>query len=493
MSGLAPAFDLLRPQWPILAASDEPARRTLNVLAPYSGELIAQVALAGERHVQDALFAAFSMFRQKERRLSIGRRIAVLEQAARILQDNAGLLAREVARETGKALRWCAFEVERVIECARVATKELLADSGDELPIGPVSALHSEVPCVTFEQPEPLGVVVAVLPQNNPLELAARALFAAVAAGCPVIVAPSEGAPLSCLRLVHVLHEAGLPYFWCQSLITEADGLMVQLVTDPRVGLVSFCGPSQLGWSLRSRLPPGTRCVLDHGSVVPAIVASDADLAAAAEAIVSDGLMQCAADGESIQRVFVLRELCEAFSALLVERANRIVVGDPLQPDTELGALASGGDGARVQGWVDDALIGGAVLLCGGAAVGRCGYLPTVLLNPPIDSDISTQPVCAPLVAVYAVDTLDEACDRANALPLVRSALLFSSDYPTIERLFRRLDATNVVVNANFAVHREKHRAFGLRRSGLGGSGVSAARSSMQVRKSMVLRAWVAD
>ena len=502
MADLAPEFNLLRGDWPIFAASDEPVRRTLNVISPGTGEVIAKVATAGDRHVQDALFAAFSMFRQKDRRLSASRRSDIFERVAQRLEENAELLSLEAARESGRPLRWCREDVQQAEAFARLARDLLAADTVAELPLGALGVLEptlglepKAVQTVTMEVSEPLGVVVAVVAVNNPLEPVARALFSALLAGCPLIIKPAEDTPLSCLRLVHILHEAGLPHVWCQCVVTETHSLTEQLVTDPRVALLNFTGPEDVGWSLRARLPPGTRCLLEHGCVTPAIVAADADMQLAIQVIASDGLMQRAADGESIQRVFVPQASAKTFALALAERAARIVVGDPLQPETELGALVRENDQRRLRDWVDEAVAGGAELICGGVNLASQRFAPTVLLNPPLDSKVATQPACGPLVAVYGVRDIEEACDRANSLPLARLAVVFSSDSSAINSMFQRLDASRVVVNSAITdsmnqasgQSSSQSRPAGLRRSGLGDVGLLAASKAMQILRSLVL------
>jgi len=490
VTGLAPSFDLLPGHWPVLAATDEVSRRTLNVVAPFDGQPIAQVAVASERHVQDALFAAFSMYRQKDRWLSVSRRIDILTQALKLVEDNADLLACEAARESGKALRWCVQEVAQAREDASAAISLLREKLSEGLPLGPVCGMQPEHTRIRFGISEPVGVVVVVLGRNSPLQLAASSLFAAVAAGCPVIIKPAEDVPLSCLRLVHLLHEAGLPYVWCQSLVTETHEVTRQLVSDARVALFSFCGSAEVGWNLRAQLSPGTRALLDHGSVVPAILAPDADLQLAVATLVARGLMQRTPNSDSVQRVFVPDDLCETLLQALRLHAERLVSGDPMLAQTELGPLVRPADPGRVQQWVDAAVAGGGRLMCGGEAVGRQGYAPTVVLNPPLDAHISTQPVDAPLLAVYSLGSVEEACERANSLPLARGALLFTDSALVAAQLSRALDATHVEVNARGDEQSAYSNASGLRRSGLGELGFSAACSAMQILKSVDVRAW---
>ena len=145
MAGLAPEFDLLRDDWPLFAASDTPVVRKLNVSAPWGNTPIAQVAVAGERHVQDALFAAFSMFRQKDRWLDRARRCEVLERTRTLLQTHAEVLANEAARESGKPVRHCTLEVQRATGFVAAALQRLQVDLGDVLP---VSYTHLTLPTI---------------------------------------------------------------------------------------------------------------------------------------------------------------------------------------------------------------------------------------------------------------------------------------------------------------------------------------------------------
>jgi len=408
-----------------------------------------------------------------------------------ILQDNAELLAQESARESGKPVRHVAKEVERAIGFAAAAITRLDSDSGDVLPAGPVGGLRESATHVAFDCPEPVGVVVSILARSGALELAARQLFAAITAGCPIIIKPAEETPLSCLRLVHLLHEAGLPHVWCQCLVTETDAVANSLVVDPRVTLLSFTGSSPVGWRLRQQLPPGTRCVLDHGSVTPVVVAADADLDLLVAALVEGGLQQASAEGDALQRVYAPRKLLNRLIAPLTAAAQALVVQDPLAAESRIGPLVRRAEAQRVHDWVTAAVAGGAQLLCGGERVGACGYQPTLLVDPPIDALVATQPVCAPVIALFGIDAdegvLEAACDRANALPYARSVSVFTRSNDTAIKAFRWLDASSVVLNAHSGTRSELHALSGLRRSGLGAGGFLASVAAMQFRKALVI------
>ena len=269
----------------------------------------------------------------------------------------------ESAREGGKPLRDSQVEVARVLECLELACEHIAQHTGARVPMG-ASERTAERLAVT--QKEPIGVVVAVSAFNHPLNLIAHQVFSAVAAGAPVIVKPAEDTPLACLRLVHILHEAGLPPAWCQCLMTRTNSVANRLVTDARVAFLSFIGSAAVGWKLRSQLPPGTRCALEHGGLAPVVMAVDANQAAACSALTAGGFYHAGQVCVSVQRVFAPRAWAREFGQQLAHSAQALQVGDPTLDTTEVGPLIRPAEVERVHDWVQEAIQGGAELLCGG-------------------------------------------------------------------------------------------------------------------------------
>jgi len=485
VTGLAPEFDLLRSHWPLMCASDEPVVSKLNVTAAWDGASIAQVAVAGERNVQDALFAAFSMFRQKDRWLSRERRIALLEKVAELVTTHAATLASESARESGKPVLDARRELQRALADCAAAIAHLQDTADEPLPVSLQTSTDAQGP--VLQHTEPAGVVVAVLAANHGLELAARYLFAAVAAGCPIIVKPSVDAPLSCLRLVHLLHEAGLPYVWSQCVIVQSEVVTQELVCDPRVAQLCFVGSATVGWALRSQLPPGTRCTLDHGGVTPAIVADDADMDTVRNELLAGAFCCAGQDSLSVQRAYLPAAMAKTFARELGAQAAALVWGDPLLEATRIGPLVREAEVERVHNWVTSAVTAGGQLIAGGFAYNKRCYAPTVLLDPPIDALVSTQPCFGPILCVYSSADLLAACERANALPYALIAAVFTRSRETLEVLYKALDASAVVLNQNPAEISGTVPLQGLRRSGLGSQGMLASIAALQLRKSLVL------
>jgi hypothetical protein len=285
---------------------------------------------------------------------------------------------------------------------------------------------------------------------NHPVNLIVHQVMPAVAAGCPFIVKPSADTPLSCLRVVALLHEAGLPPEWGQAMLVERD-VAEALVTDARTAFFSFVGSARVGWALRAKLAPGARCSLEHGGAAPVIVEPDAVLETALPAIVKGGFYHAGQVCVSVQRVYAHRRIADEVARRLAEMAAKLRVGDPTKAETEVGPLIREGEVKRVASWVDEAVQAGAKLLTGGRALGNNCYAPTVLLDPPDSARVSREEVFGPVVCVYAYDDIAEAFARANALPYSFQAAVFTQDIDQAMRAYHHLDASAVMVNDHTA------------------------------------------
>ena len=391
--------------------------------------------------------------------------------------------AVEAAREGGKPLIDSRVEVARAIDGVLNCAEALRSQAGHMIPMDVNGASANRI---AFTRHEPIGVVVAVSAFNHPLNLIVHQVGPAVAAGCPVIVKPASDTPLSCLRFVDIMREAGLPEQWCQALVTGSSDVATQLVTDGRVGFLSFIGSARVGWMLRSKLAPGARCALEHGGVAPVIVAADADLDVAVRKLVKGSFYHAGQVCVSVQRIYAHRSIAESLARRIADEAQLLKVGDPTLPETEVGPLIRHQEVDRVGEWVREAQERGAAVLCGGKALSASCYAPTVLWEPPADCRVSNEEVFGPVVSVYAYDDLDEAIGRANALPVAFQAAVFTRDYATAMRAYARLDASAVILNDHTAFRVDWMPFAGLRRSGLGVGGIPYTFHEMQIEKMFV-------
>ena len=469
----------------LMLESSRPAAGVLAVNSPFDGRELDQLATSDEVHVSDALAAAHALFRDRASWLSIPQRLDILAKVAEIMTSQIEELTLLAASEGGKPYTDSKVEVIRAIDGVRLSADTLKSHPGDVIPVATTPATLGRV---AFTQKEPIGVVVAVSAFNHPLNLIVHQVGPAIASGCPVIVKPAADTPLSCIRFVEILREAGLPARWAQVAITDNREAAEALVTDPRVSFFSFIGSAGVGWMLRSKLAPGTRCALEHGGAAPVIIAPPYERDAALSSILKGGFYHAGQVCVSVQRLFVPRTDAKAFAEELAHQASRLVVGAPEDPATEIGPLIRHAEVVRVEEWVDEAIAAEATLLTGGKALSASCFPPTVLLDPPTDAKVSTLEIFGPVVCVYSYDDLDEAVAQANALPVAFQAAVFCNDIDLAMRLYKQLDASAVMINDHSAFRDDVMPFAGLRESGLGTGGIPYTMHDMQVDKMMVIK-----
>ena len=329
---------------------------TLTVKSPFDQHFIREFPLAGEREIEKALDRAFSLFRDPARHLPKFQRIEILEKLAGLMSAQVEELTRIAAEEGGKPYRDSKVEVLRAINGVKLAAAELYNLRGEEIPMGMTAA---SVNRLAFTTREPIGVVLAISAFNHPLNLIVHQVIPAVATGCPVIVKPASSTPVSCFNLVKLLYESGLPEDWCTALVCKRE-LAEKLASDPRIGYVTFIGSHEVGWRLRSILAPGTRVALEHGGVAPVIVDESADIDTIVPPIAKGGFYHAGQVCVSVQKVFVHESKARNFAEKLAAEADKMIVGDPLDPLTDIGPLITESDAIRVQEWVEEAVSAGA-------------------------------------------------------------------------------------------------------------------------------------
>ena len=459
-----------------------------SVTNPFDGSHIADIPVQSDADVEQALENGYRLFSDRDAWLPAFKRIAILEKTVEIMSSQVDELTMLAAREGGKPYVDSKVEVLRAIQGVKLAIEHVSQIKGEEIPMG---MTESSTQRLAFTRREPIGLVTSISAFNHPLNLIIHQTVPAIAVGCPVIIRPSDRTPLSCLRFVEILHEAGLPPHWCQALICDRNGAE-KLVTDSRVNFFSFIGSARVGWMLRSKLSPGTRCALEHGGAAPVIVDESADLSMAIGSMLKGGFYHAGQVCVSVQRVFAHENICEDMANQLAAQANKLVVGDQLDPATEVGPLITPQEVVRVGEWVDEAVDKGGKLLCGGKAISDTCYTPTVILDPPEDCLISQNEVFGPVVCVYSYKSKDDAIARANSLSVAFQAAVYTEKLNDALDFSARLNATAVMVNDHTAFRVDWMPFGGRDVSGIGMGGIQYSmhemtRDKMTVIKSPVL------
>lgn len=418
------------------------------------------------------------------RPLPIPERVRILERTIELIRERYDEIVDTAVREGGKPIVDTRIEVDRALQGIRVAIEHIGAMHGQEVPM---RLTASSLGRMAFTTREPGGPVASISAFNHPFNLIVHQVVPAVATGCPVIVKPSEDTPLSCVNLLQALHDAGLPEAWARFGFCEIP-VAEQLATDARLAYFSFIGSARVGWMLRSRLAAGVNCALEHGGAAPVVIEPDADLDDALPLLVKGGFYHAGQVCVSVQRVFAHATVRDAVAERIAAGAARLQVGDPLDPDTEVGPLIRPGEVDRIEAWVNEAVDAGAHLLCGGKRLSETCYAPTVLLDPPDDAKVSRQEIFGPVVCVYGYRGFDEAIARANALPFCFQASIFTKHLDRALAGARRLDAKTVMVNDQTAFRVDWMPFGGRRQSGTGVGGIPYTMEEMTFEKMMVLR-----
>lgn len=454
-------------------------------MSPWDGAELAEIELASAADVVNTLDHLRRRFRGERAPLAVHERAAILRRAAALVRGRREELSRGISAEGGKPVVDARVETDRCAAGLEWLAGEAERLAGDEIPLGAAAATDGRLALTT---PEPIGVVAAISAFNHPLNLIAHQAGPAVAAGCPVIVKPAPETPLSCLRLVEILVEAGLPAELCVALPCVNE-VAEQLVTSDRLSYLSFIGSARVGWRLRSLLSPGVRSGHEHGGAAPVVVDESAELERAVPLLVKGGYYHAGQVCVSVQRVFVHRARAAELVERLREAVSRLRVGDPALETTDVGPLIRERDVVRVHEWVREAATAGARLVVGGERVARQAYAPTLLVDPPDTTRVMGEEVFGPVVCVAAVDSIEEAIRRANGTRWAFQAAVFTRELSHALAAARALDASAVLVNDHTAFRADWMPFGGRGESGLGVGGMPASVRELTAFKLVVLRA----
>lgn len=456
----------------------------LKITSPFDLSLIKEIPLAGKNEVEKALQTADTLFQDQSKWLPPHERIAILHRTASIMESRVEKLTNLAASEGGKPYNDSKVEVLRAINGVQIAAEHIGQLKGEQIPMGLTKASEHRL---GFTTREPIGVVSSISAFNHPLNLIVHQVVTAIAAGCPVIVKPDLRTPLSCLELVDILKEAGLPIGWCQAMICENDAAE-QLVTDKRINYFSFIGSAKVGWYLKSKLAIGTRCALEHGGAAPVIVDKDADFKEMLPSLLKGSFYHAGQVCVSVQRVFAHESICVDLANKLANMASKLVVGNQMNKKTEVGPLILPREVDRVEEWVNEAIEAGAKVLCGGKRISKTCYEPTVLLNPSLDSKVSTSEIFGPVVCVYSYSDREKAIEIANSLDVHFQAAVFTKNLDVALDCVKKLNATAVMVNDHTAFRVDWMPFGGRDASGIGMGGIPYSMHEMTREKLMVIK-----
>ena len=457
----------------------------LPVMNPSTGEMIREIPVDDRATALGKLDAAWACFHDRSRSLALHERIEILERLYSLMAREEQSLAELIALEGGKPLQDALVEASRAKAGVRIAINVISEDLGNVIPLGHQAASAGRT---NMTRKFSRGVVLAFSAFNHPLNLIVHQIVPAFATGSPCVVKPASDTPLSCLRLVELMHEAGVPEDYVQASVVGDLEIASEMVASDRIAFFSFIGSARVGWMLRGQLHAGVRCALEHGGVAPAIVAPSADLSITVPSITKGGYYHAGQVCVSTQRVYAHRSVLDELVAALKASVSALTVGDASDASTEVGPLIRSAEVDRVESWVQEAIEAGAKVVTGGERKEGNYFEPTLMVDVPADAKLSTMEVFGPVVCVYPYDNLDEALNAANLHPHAFQAAIYTRELDDMHKAFEAFDASAVMVNDHTAFRDDAMPFAGLSASGLGVGGIPYTIEDMQFEKMLVIK-----
>ncbi|MEU7138782.1 aldehyde dehydrogenase family protein [Nocardia sp. NPDC046473] len=452
----------------------QPAFDQLTVHNPWTGDSVGVVA----RDTVTQMDEAVRNLRAAWRPLRADRRAAILSATADLIRARSGELAELISRESGVCIAETRKETERAAANLVVAATETERLRGESIPVPGQDRLALTI----FE---PIGIVAAITPFNRPLNQVVVKVAPAVAAGCAVVLKPSEKTPLTALAFAEILLEAGFPPENLVVTTGEPGVIGSALASHPDVDMVTFTGSVSTGMAV-SRAAAGKKVLLELGGNDPLIVLPDADLGLAVQLAGQGAFATAGQSCRGIKRVIVVGDVADDLVAGLVEEARRKRAGDPLDPATDVGPLISEDAAATVARRIADAVAADAKLLYGGDRHGSL-ITPAVLDQVPADAELVVEETFGPVAPVIRVADTAEAIRVANGTRYGLQAGVITADVGQFTKIAEALRVG--AVNLNAGPHFDSpHIPFGgVKSSGIGREGIPYSIREMSTIKTVTL------
>ena len=440
--------------------------KKIEVKNPLSGEVIDTVPAGTKEDIKKAIDAAVEGF-EISKNMPIHERVDILFKAAAIMKERQEELARTIATEGSKTIKEARGEAKRAANTITLSAEEAKRILGETIPFDSMPGAENRV---GYYYRFPIGVIAAITPFNDPLNLVAHKLGPIIAGGNSVVLKPATVTPLSALKLGEILLEAGLPPKILNIVTGHGDEIGDALVTDERVRMVTFTGGPDAGKEIIKKA--GLKKIgMELGSNTPVIVMDDCDIDPAVESCVSGAFWAVGQNCIGVQRLYVQKGIYDVFEKKFVERTKKMKVGYQLDEDTDMGPMITETEAKRVESWVKEAVETGGILLTGGERDGAV-VQPTVMKDVPKTCRLGHEEVFGPVVILYKFDTLDEAIKEANDVVYGLHAGIFTNDIKTAFKAIKEIDVGGIMINDSSDYRIDGMPFGGVKNSGLGREGV---------------------
>ncbi|HID92522.1 MAG TPA: aldehyde dehydrogenase family protein [bacterium (Candidatus Stahlbacteria)] len=441
----------------------------IEVKDPQDGKLIDTIPSADTSDVKKAYETA-EAGADAMRKLSTYDRYLILKKTAELLEGRLEEYSKTIALEGVKTIREARKEAARAVNTLTYAAEEAKRIEGEIIHI---DADYRKESRFGYWIREPVGIVLAITPYNDPLNMVAHKAGPAIAAGNALILKPTYLTPLSALKLGELLLEAGLPENALSIITGKSSNIGDALVEDLRPRVITFTGGVEAGEAV-IRKAGLKKVMMELGSSSAVIVMDDADLNLAVPSIVSGSFWAAGQNCIGVQRLYVHKNIYDKFMSEFIDRTAKYKVGDKLDESTDMGPMITEAEANKVESWVNEAIELGGKLLVGGKREGNF-YWPTVLENVPKKAKVVCEEIFGPVVVVFSFTTLDEAIEEANDSKYGLHAAIFTKDLDNAFYAARELQFGGIMVNDSTDFRVDYMPFGGYKQSGLHREGLKFA------------------
>ena len=450
----------------LIAGKWEAGKKTINVENPFDGSLIDTVPFGTADDMKRAVDSAVEGAKIAKA-MPIHQRMDILYKTAQVVKDNQEEFARVIATEGSKTIKEARKEAFRCVNTLTVSAEESRRILGETIPFDSVAGGDNKT---GYYYRMPIGVIGAITPFNDPLNLVAHKLGPAIAGGNSVVLKPATVTPLSALKLAEAFMDSGLPAHILNVVTGYASEVADVLVTDKRVRMITLTGGPEAGLDIMSKV--GLKKIgMELGSNSPVIVMADCDIDWAVESCVSGAFWAVGQNCIGVQRLLIEEPVYAAFVDKFVARTNKMKTGYQLDEATDMGPMITLAEAERVEQWINEAVEKGATVRTGGT---RNGTLvdPTVLTDVPSDATIHCEEVFGPVVVLQPIDTLENAIEIANSVDYGLHGAIFTNNVNDAFKAIHGLEVGSVIVNDSTDYRLDQMPFGGVKMSGLGREGI---------------------
>ncbi len=450
---------------------------TVSVYNSYTGDKIGTVPQSTEQDVMNALALA-KKGESIGRKMPASERIAILKRAVTIMEREFDVLSNLIATEGIKTIVQARKEVTRALNTMQLSAEEAGRIIGATIPFNAVVGSEDRV---GYETKFPIGIVVAITPFNDPLNLVCHKLGPAIAAGNPVILKPSDYTPLVAIKFGEILFEAGLPKEMLSIITGSPETFGDFLISDERIRLISFTGGLEAAKVIQ-RKAGLKKIVMELGSNSPVIVLSDADLEEAVQSCVSGAFYASGQNCVGVKRIFVEADIYDSFLNNFTQLTTTLKIGSPLSEDIDIGPIISKESIHQIDKFINESIAHGAKLISGGKTIGNC-YTPTIL-EAECNNDVTNcKEVFGPVVTLSKVKNLDQAIASCNKSPFGLHTAIFTNNINNAHTAINELDCAGIMINDSTDYRIDAMPFGGVKSSGIGREGVKSAIEAMSETK----------